>query len=610
MRTVAHCSACAFAALLCLATSIAPAMPPLRAASTVGTLIVFTADPPTPLRPTPAYFTQAHPYRVILLDPQGRVVASATAHTPTPLQPGGNATPDLPRVSLSRTRAYFLDGATHIKSLDRQAHIATVATLPATPKTIASIAVSPDDRQLAIGTLTYTLEPPASYMGMPPRRYEGPPVTVRLFVDDLRTHQRRQIYTSTVVRDDDLAVWPVGWSGSDIVLAVGHIMEQQGANNPADAWGGYHLVSARNGSRLDTLCSSSHPSTPPYLSPAGALTAAGTLCTTYTPSPAAWIYTWRNWGGTCKRLPLPSDTSVSRYAVLDPGGNALADYDQVARRLNLISVGTGTITRTALDMLPLGWLDRDQLLVAEPSPNNTLSQNLYLYDLRQEALTLLQPALVTIGSRMDGLLGAPAPLAAVASPCPAADAGQILPLKSHETADTYVAGVQPAQPTPLADYSIMWNLPATRVGQKDMGDGGLLNFLGPKVGSHSAVTVLPEAGPARVWTVPGTVEDVWKVGSGEYAILIRSGWHAPSGPVPFVEELLGLNLPAATMSTLWQYHGRLGNDPDVAKGDGTACGVVLTWHGRHIRLRRLPNPHPSWYGYVPLALYAGANTCR
>ena len=130
---------------------------------------------------------------------------------------------------------------------------------------------------------------------------------------------------------------------------------------------------------------------------------------------------------------------------------------------------------------------------------------------------------------MDGLLGAPAPLAAVASPCPAADAGQILPLKSHETADTYAAGVQPAQPTPLADYSITWNLPATRVGQKDMGDGGLLNFSDPR-SVHTARYRAAGGWTSARWTVPGTVEDVWKVGSGEYAILIRSGWHAPSGP--------------------------------------------------------------------------------
>jgi len=151
-------------------------------------------------------------YRLVLVGPDGKVVARASPSQPPDftVQPpaclgepmcGGMIVDWIPLVSISPTRVYYLDGAGTVRWLRPDGTTGTAVQLEIGSMQRAGFSVSPDDHRIAVAVVDYS---------MPPR------VTVHLSVRDLATGTAADIFDST----SSTAVWPVGWRGNDLVLAV------------------------------------------------------------------------------------------------------------------------------------------------------------------------------------------------------------------------------------------------------------------------------------------------------------------------------------------------------------------------------------------------------
>lgn len=171
--------------------------------------------------------------------------------------PSGPATAiDLPYISATRSRVYYLDGDTTVRWLDATGNSqAVAATIPGTSSAHASFAVSPDDSRIAVSVIDYGNQQPS----------------LHLFVGPLGG-QLTQIFSST----SDF-VWPVGWHAGDLVLATLNrppFLQQEVLFNPYSARS-FHIADPANANRLATI---GNPEVFDGCWPSGVLTIAGTAC--------------------------------------------------------------------------------------------------------------------------------------------------------------------------------------------------------------------------------------------------------------------------------------------------------------------------------------------
>jgi hypothetical protein len=169
--------------------------------------------------------------------------------------PGGAPAVDLPYVSTSERRVYYLDGDTSVKFIALDGSKGPATKVPGTAKAHAAFAVSPDDQRIAVSVLDYS----------------ATPVRVRLYVEDLTTGaHHNEIFSSS-----SNYVWPIGWHGGQLVLAVGPVYSPQGmAWNPYGA-AAYHLVDPATAERLATIGSGTSAT---GCQPVGPLSKMGTAC--------------------------------------------------------------------------------------------------------------------------------------------------------------------------------------------------------------------------------------------------------------------------------------------------------------------------------------------
>ena len=293
-------------------------------------------------------------YVVALVNGAGRVVARVTASLPPMLSvasPGGVggalATP-LPPVTISGSRVYYLDGAALVRSLTPSGGVAAVTHVPGGTTAHVAIAVTPDDRRIAVGVVSYSV---FSLNGTPTGN-DMMPATTRIYLQDLRGGGGAPIFS---LASRTVAEWPVGWVAGHVVVAVSAPGTQQGSSNPYNAFNGYHIASATTGQRLATLCASA-PTPPGTSAPTavGALVPGGTLCL----RGGRWYLD--TWDGRARLLPGFAPTPYSA-AALAPDGSALAwDSDG---RVTIQRVGGQPMT-TGVAGTPLGWIDRSHLVVA------------------------------------------------------------------------------------------------------------------------------------------------------------------------------------------------------------------------------------------------------
>jgi hypothetical protein len=216
-----------------------------------------------------------------------------------------------------------------------------VRDLPGSASVRVSFAVSPDDSRIAIATLSYGPTPTGPGVGGP--NYLG----MKLYVEDLDGSHHVDLFSSPTV-----AEWPVGWHGSDLVIAVsspqvpGLGLDPQ----PYFAFSGIHIADASTGDRKASLCSGW-----PVL---GLATSAGVLCA----APSGTVES--DWAAHVSPTGLECSS-----AQLQPGGADIvcAAFGQAPfissggsrRPLPTPSLGPDPFA-------PLCWVGHDHLLLKSP----------------------------------------------------------------------------------------------------------------------------------------------------------------------------------------------------------------------------------------------------
>jgi len=225
---------------------------------------------------------QSTGYDLALVGADGQVAAHAHAAARTFIGSGGSgggaAALDLPEVSAANGRVYYLDGDQDIRSLAPNGTPSDVmATVPGSSSAHAGFAVSPDGRSIAVSVLTYI---------------GGAARVSGLYVQDVPGGSRHDI---TVPAASGL-VWPIGWHGNDLVLAMAsNGFSQQGlAFNPYFA-SSLELVDPDTSNRVAGI---GGPDPGSGCEITGLVVPAGTACYHSTSSQTSSELWLLNWSGT------------------------------------------------------------------------------------------------------------------------------------------------------------------------------------------------------------------------------------------------------------------------------------------------------------------------
>lgn len=177
------------------ATAAATSQPPASpVAGGIEGSPVPEGPPPAALAVLVDLFPAGGGYDVSLVGYAGSVAARAHAQLRTAISDAS----ELPYVSTSSSRLYFLDGDRTVRWLKPDGTSGVAGTVDGGPQVHAAFAVSPDDRRIAVALLDYSVSP----------------VALTLYVEDPGGGNRSVIYTSTT-----RYLWPVGWHNGRLVVA-------------------------------------------------------------------------------------------------------------------------------------------------------------------------------------------------------------------------------------------------------------------------------------------------------------------------------------------------------------------------------------------------------
>jgi len=290
-----------------------------------------TPTPGRPAGPAAVLLQLASPgsYAVSLVFDDGQVVGPITARLRS-FAPalGGAASVTLPVFSASGSRLYYLDGDDTVRYVDRDGTRGSAGHVPGGPHAQAGFAVSPDDLRIAVATVDYTSSPPAT----------------RLYVEDVAGGANHVELPFPVGAD----VWPVGWHGAQLVVAVGAAPTQSVAGNPYGTFAGYQVIDPTSGARLGAVA----------CDPAGTLTPAGTACLVGgTPLQV------EDFSGRTRSLASTPATVVSAAEAPDGARVAFCCSDGL---LQLWDVADGSVASLGpADSPDLGWIDGTHLLISD-----------------------------------------------------------------------------------------------------------------------------------------------------------------------------------------------------------------------------------------------------
>jgi hypothetical protein len=139
-------------------------------------------------------FAGGNAYDIALVAVDGRVVARAHAQKRTVIADAS----ELPYVSASNSRVYYLDGDHDIRYLKADGTSGLVTSVPGSATVHAAFAVTPDEARIAVALLDYSVNP----------------VALTLYVEDLGGAHHSVIFTST-----SKYLWPAGWHAGQLVVA-------------------------------------------------------------------------------------------------------------------------------------------------------------------------------------------------------------------------------------------------------------------------------------------------------------------------------------------------------------------------------------------------------
>lgn len=326
--------------------------------------------PAAPGTPGPPYAVMlrlagpGHPYVVQLVAQNGVAGAFATAMSRSPktyyFPPGScsSAIPcgpteiaafNLPEVSISTTRVYFLDGETLIKSMTAEGTVQALMNVDAPANSQVVFSVSPDDTQIAVAVITLATDnEPASFQET-------------LSVESLgKASSAVLVYSSTTQPE-----WPVAWNHGELVLAVGP--PNIAVYNTAYGAVRYQVVDPATGSALAMLdCA------------AGLLTPAGTACVSgFCPRGAGCgpgMIGRQSYDGVKTTFELPAGSqpqiisALAQTDELSPDGTAVAvtalPTEPGQTRNDTLLVRDGGWSFLTRAGAPIGWIDDTHLMVA------------------------------------------------------------------------------------------------------------------------------------------------------------------------------------------------------------------------------------------------------
>jgi len=283
------------------------------------------------------FYTGANGYQIHLVGADGRLAASTTSRNRSFKK---NGLVDLPVTSTTSTRVYYLDGDSEVRYLTPAGQTGAAYHIAMTGDQLASFAVAPDDRRIAVTVIDYASQPPR----------------MRLFVDELAGGHPVEIFSSSSVYE-----WPVGWHQGRLVVAVNPLATVQNAGDWFMQSRGFHIVDVASANRLLTICEGLNADTPFPTS------SWGGICMDYpkASSLVSWDGVKRDIlvGDQCPSIGPPS-ADGNRVAVVGPNrvcGGAAND------RIRLIDAG-GRVTTSVATGNPLGWLDSSHLVFQEDLP--------------------------------------------------------------------------------------------------------------------------------------------------------------------------------------------------------------------------------------------------
>lgn len=267
------------------------------------------------------FLTGGPNYTVSLVSLDGRVVASAM---PSKRSHPAGVLVQMPNVSASDTRLYFLDGDSKIKFLNRDGTTGTAATIPLDGNSAAVFSVSPDDARIAVAVITFPY-----------------PARTRIYVEDLSgAGHHADIFSSKTELE-----WPAGWHEGHLVIAVGlNVMPQNGGDWFNYGYRGYHVADATTGARLATVCDGFDASLPPV--------PAGTVCEN------AQTNLVSDWTGASR--PIREEAACG--GALSPDGSLIAGCHGDPRTTVLVA-RDGSLKPTSIQATPVGWMDGSHLVV-------------------------------------------------------------------------------------------------------------------------------------------------------------------------------------------------------------------------------------------------------
>ena len=276
-----------------------------------------------------------------LITPSGCVAATAAmAPTTAHVCPNGMGNVLPPPVSASNTRVYYRDGATTIKSVMPGDPPVDETTVPGLPTVISSFSVSPDDRRIAVVVENGT---------------NPSLISLRIYVEDLHgAGHHADIYSTTIPSGKGgTTLWPMGWHGSDLVLAVIQACAFEPLPGPI-AW---HVANSATAIRKASI-GSANCVLSWWPSPSGVVCASGA-------SPRhAVIY---DWTGAAKVNMQVNDTDIQ--GGIAPGGLSLFLTTAFSRSVStqstrLISLAAG-VDVTVNDHVGCLWIDDHSVLAMD-----------------------------------------------------------------------------------------------------------------------------------------------------------------------------------------------------------------------------------------------------
>ena len=269
-------------------------------------------------------------YSVSLVRADGRVLASTNAavrsvtEVPNPYDGSPTASAQLPEISASGSRVYFLDGNSTLRFLRPDGRTGVATQLPGSAKSQAGFAISPDDKRIAVSLIDFSQ---ALTSG----------TRMRLYVEDLGGGHRIELLSSESVTE-----WPIGWTAGKLVVAVGQL--NLDGPEPYGAMEGYQVVDPVSGRVMHRICAGGITVGPPA--------PAGISCEDVVV----------DWDGHERVIP---DRPKSACNGLSPAGSLLACGPNPGV---VIDLRHGQSRTLPADARPLGWVDEGHLIFTYSDP--------------------------------------------------------------------------------------------------------------------------------------------------------------------------------------------------------------------------------------------------